>query len=277
MSRQNNGTVQIGPRIDRRVWEQFKEFVEQKHGKTSGVTADEVEKALQQRMGEDPLQHVDDRLRRIEDELGIDRPTQSDGPVGERETVSNADRDPTTDDLTPRTQNRVDKILGQLPGRFTEDQLEAAIENVAGSSYKTLQRYKEILTNRHMVVRAPWVDEQDEGDGFYQDRRMFAIAATSNMDAGALYQLQDTLAVHWGEDWVNQELPDDMPNPFDTGVGPDGSDVPSVPESRHCPPAGAGRDGRLTRPQRVRQQHATLHRQPCDYQHATALSSVTAA
>ena len=224
MSRQNNGTVQIGPRIDRRVWEQFKDFVEQKHGKTSGVTADEVEKALQQRMGEDPLQHVDDRLRRLEDALDVDRPTQSDGAVGERDTVSKAERDPTQDDLTPRTQNRVDKILGQLPGRFSEDQLEAAIENVAGSSFKTLQRYKEILTNRHMVVQAPWVDDRDEGDGFYQDRRMFAIAATQNLDPGGLYQLEDRLAVHWGEDWVSQELPDDMPNPLDTGVGPDGSD-----------------------------------------------------
>jgi len=223
MSRQTEDTVQIGPRIDRRVWEQFKDFVKQQHGKTSGVTADEVEKALQQRMGEDPLQHVDNRLRRLEDALDVDRPTQSDGAGGERDTVSKADRDPTQDDLTPRTQNRVNSILDSLPGRFTADQLDAAIENVAGASYKTLQRYREILTNRHMVVEAPWVDDPD-GDGYYQDRSMFAVAATQNLDNGGLYQLQDRLAVHWGEDWVSQELPDDLSNPLDTGVGPDGSD-----------------------------------------------------
>jgi hypothetical protein len=224
MSQQNGRNIKIGPRIDRRVWEQFKQFVEDKHGKTSGVTADEVETALRRHMQDDPLQDIDARLRRVEDALDVDRPTGADGPSGERDTVSKADRDPTQDDLTPRTQNRVDSILGNLPGRFTEDQLEAAIENVAGSSYKTLQRYKEILTNRHMVVQAPWVDDRDDGDSFYQDKSMFAIAATQNMQPQEVYQLEDKLAVHWGEDWVSRELPDDMPNPLDKGVGPDGSD-----------------------------------------------------
>ena len=223
MSRQRDETVQIGPRIDRGVWEQFKETVKQKHGKTSGVTAEEVEKALRRHMQNDPLQHIDDRLRRVEDALDVDRPTGADGAVGERETVSKADRDPTTKELTPRTQNRVDKILGNLPGRFTEGQLDAAIENVAGSSYKTLQRYREILTNRHKVVQAPWVDDTDDGDGFYQDKRMLAVAATQNMHPDEVYQLEDKLAVHWGEDWVSRELPDDMPNPLDTDHTPDGS------------------------------------------------------
>lgn len=223
MSEQDGRRIKIGPRIDRRVWEQFKEYVEDHHGKTYSSTAEEVEKALRRHMQDDPLQHIDDRLRRVEDALDVDRPTGADGTVGERETVSNADRDPTTNELTPRTQNRVDKILGNLPGRFTEDQLDAAIENVAGASFKTLQRYREILTNRHKVVQAPWVDDMNDGDGYYQDKRMFAIAATQNMHPDEVYQLEDKLAVHWGDDWVSRELPDDMPNPLDTDHPTDGS------------------------------------------------------
>lgn len=204
MPREGQTTVQIGPRIDKQLWTEFKEFVEEKHGKTSGVTAVEVEKALRRHVGEDPLQQVDERLRTLESKVGAD----SSDSVGTRETVSN---DPANGQLNARTQNRVDAILDQLPARFDSDQLDAAIENVAGSSYKTINRYREILTKRNKVVQAPWNDAET----FYQDRRMFSIAAVENLDQGDLYNLQDRLAVHWGDNWLTTSLPDDMPDPFD--------------------------------------------------------------
>lgn len=226
MAKKSGETTQLGARVDSGVWEQFKDFVQNKHGKSSGVTSKEVEDALIRHMGQSELQHVDDRLRRIEDALDIDHPPRSDRPSGERDRPSDpSESDPKKDDLTPRTQTKVDNILGNLPGRFTSDQLDAAIQNVAGSSPKTLKKYRDILTNRHVVVKAPWVDDRDEdADGFYQDRRMFAVAAVQHMDAGALYQLQDNLGPYWGDNWVIDELPDDMPNPFDTVDDPDGSD-----------------------------------------------------
>lgn len=219
MPRNTGDTVQIGPRIDKQIWEQFKQFVKDKHGKTSGVTAEEVENALQQRMGNDPLQHMDERLRRVEQAVGVDAGDSSQQPVGERETVS---KDPTDEPLNPRTQQRVDEILDQLPGRFDSDQLDAAIENVAGSSYKTLRKYRELLTKRHLIVQAPW---DTDGESHYKDKQRFAIAAAKNLEPEELHTLSDRLAIHWGDDWFSTELPDDMPNPLEGYSHPDGSDI----------------------------------------------------
>jgi len=209
MSRTNEDTVQIGPRIDAALWERFKDFVQSKHGRTSGSTADEVEQALKQRMGEDPLQQVDDRLRRLESALDVDHPPTADSSSGERETVS---KDPEQNSLSARTQNRVDDILGQLPGRFDEDQLDAAIQNAAGTSYKTIKRYKEILQRRQLAVACPWSDDADQ-TAYYQDKSMFAVAAVQNLTPQEVHTLEDKLAVQWGSDWFDRALPDDMSKP----------------------------------------------------------------
>jgi len=221
MSRQSNQAVQIGPRIDRQVWADFERFVEEKHGKTSGVTAEEAENALKRHMGESELQQVDERLRRIESELDIPTP-QSDSGSGERETVSNGSVSNGSDgsdfrapqqqqELNPRTQTRVNRILDELPGSFTSDQLDAAIENVAGTSYKTKKKYRELLLDRTLVVPASWNDE----DLFYQDRSKFAVAAVAELSPQQVHTLHDNIAPYWGDDWLDTALPDGLSNPLD--------------------------------------------------------------
>lgn len=219
MSRKSNDNVQIGPRIDPQVWSDFKDFVEAKHGKTSGVTSEEVEAALKRHMGESELQQVDERLHRIESELGI-QPPQSDSPTGERERVSNGSvsngSDPSApkqhNQLNPRTQDRVDEILSELPGRFTSDQLDAAIENVAGASYKTKKKYRNLLLDRTLIVPAGWSDD----DEYYQDRSKFAVAAVAAVETEQLHGLYDKLAPKWGDDWLDNALPDGLSNPLET-------------------------------------------------------------
>jgi hypothetical protein len=60
------GTVQPGGRIDPEVWERFKSFVEEKHGRTRGVTGNELEKALTNHMsGQNPTEPI----HRIENDV----------------------------------------------------------------------------------------------------------------------------------------------------------------------------------------------------------------
>lgn len=58
--------VQPGGRIDPDVWERFKKFVEQKHGRTRGVVGRELENALENHMkGSNPTEPI----HRIEDDV----------------------------------------------------------------------------------------------------------------------------------------------------------------------------------------------------------------
>ena len=65
--------VQIGVEVDREVWERYREWVNDKHGKTRGVLGDEVENALRKQIGEEitpGVARIESRLARIENEIG---------------------------------------------------------------------------------------------------------------------------------------------------------------------------------------------------------------
>lgn len=71
--------VQIGVEVDAEVWQRYREWVENKHGKTRGVLGDEVENALRQQIGEEitpGIARLEKRLARIETEVGA---TAADG------------------------------------------------------------------------------------------------------------------------------------------------------------------------------------------------------
>jgi len=70
----------IGVRIDEDLWEDFKSYVENKHGRTRGVTADEVETALRNHLQAD---HPTDALARIENDVATIKAqlTEADGGV----------------------------------------------------------------------------------------------------------------------------------------------------------------------------------------------------
>jgi len=58
--------VKIGVRVDKQKWQQFRNYVQERHGRTRGVLGSELESAMQQRMsGEYP----NDQLSRIENDV----------------------------------------------------------------------------------------------------------------------------------------------------------------------------------------------------------------
>ena len=77
MSKQPGRNIKIGPRIDRQVWEQFKEYVEDKHGRTRSVTASEVETALRNHLEADnptePITRIEHDIATIKAVLADER------------------------------------------------------------------------------------------------------------------------------------------------------------------------------------------------------------
>jgi len=70
----------IGVRIDEGLWEEFKSYVERRHGRTRGVTADEVETALRNHLNAD---HPTDALARIENDVATIKAQLSEVDGGE--------------------------------------------------------------------------------------------------------------------------------------------------------------------------------------------------
>jgi len=62
--------VQIGPNVDRDLWEQFRKDVQERKGQVRGVLGDELENALRQYLSENNELTSDERYQRIEAKLG---------------------------------------------------------------------------------------------------------------------------------------------------------------------------------------------------------------
>jgi hypothetical protein len=79
---------QIGPRLDSVLWDEFVDWVEERHGSVRGVLGEELEIAIRQRMDTDDreveaadIHRIDARLERIEQAVDV---AQSDGGVDSR-------------------------------------------------------------------------------------------------------------------------------------------------------------------------------------------------
>lgn len=94
-----SGLVQIGPRIDDDTWERFKDYVESKHGRTRGVTAKEVERALEAQMS---AEYPTDRLARIENDVATIKANLAEPDGGQTATI---DPTPTPSDACTHTPN----------------------------------------------------------------------------------------------------------------------------------------------------------------------------
>lgn len=146
--------IQPGVRIDKSLWEQFRNDVESRKGSVRGHLKVEVENALREYIHASEGGDTHDRLRRIENRIeDIDErlPPVPQSDEGKRKKES---------DVSATTRNRLIQVRDRIErevdkGPVHEAVVRQAIEDVAGHSDPTIRRYREMLLEREDLYPHP--------------------------------------------------------------------------------------------------------------------------
>jgi len=170
--------VQIGPEIDRRVWQRFRNHVEDKHGKTRGCLGDELENAIRHyiNFGTDKplteqLDEFNQRLQRIEGEIGT---AEADGGYTHSDAGHTHTRSQTVvvPDSKPAANSATEKKVAYLADELLErevpqtrefdsiprDKIRDLVKDVYGFRKDTAKRYVEAVVEHFELTEHPTVD-----------------------------------------------------------------------------------------------------------------------
>jgi len=163
----DNSEIQPGVRIDKGVWEGFRQDVKDRHGVVRGNLRREVETALRQYTESANGGNSNDRLRRIENKL--DELAEGGAPPSddsERKKNNDSGFSSTTKNRLEKIEARIEREAGDAE-KVHESVVNNAIEDIAGSSRPTLERYHEMLEQRRIAMKWPiedsklwWLDER---------------------------------------------------------------------------------------------------------------------
>jgi len=174
-------TKRIGVEVDEKLWQEFREDVKQRKGRTSGVLASELENAIRQyiytgenRDSADLLREIEERTRRIENRVGG---VNGDGGAtpSEPETHTHAPPETTADVVTDKpasnaaTDKKVaylaaevrDRVAGGRDKDFREvpaDVLREVVKEEYGFRADTAKRYVDRLREHFGLVEHPTAD-----------------------------------------------------------------------------------------------------------------------
>jgi len=198
--------TQPGVRIDSSVWEEFRQDVIERRGTARGHLSTELENAIRSYVDASKGGDVNDRLRRIENQLDTlvsEGGTDSDG----EERKKNKDSG-----FSSTVKNRLDAIEEQIEreaadaDKVHESVINNAIEDIAGSSRPTLERYKEMLEQRHIAHEWP----KEESKTWWLDNEKFVTVLSTNFPNQILEYENE-----YGKEWFNSLLEDE---PAERGV-----------------------------------------------------------
>jgi hypothetical protein len=204
--------TQIGARVDEQLWKQFREDIKARRGKIKGHLGHELENALREYLNASKGGDTHDRLRRIENNL--------DTVLDELEGAeSETDSDGETDSMSKKTENRINEIMSDIrdradelgASRVREQDVEAAIERNAGTSYKTIQRYTRLLQNQRELFAHPQHD-----DVYFVRASPFVAFVENNEDISD--DVRNEVASGFGWEWWEEVAPDGLIDD-DTGRG----------------------------------------------------------
>jgi len=201
--------TQPGTRVSKELWDRFREDVAKRRGSTHGHLGTELENALRSYLEGSRGGDLTDEVRRIREDVDEIMAAIDSQSAVERETHS----------VSKTTENRVSNIMGDIRDRadqldtvrVTDDDVEAAIERHAGTTYKTINRYKELLQNQQELFAHP----SEEGVFFAWPG---AFIAAIEQDERISRNQVDKVRTDYGEDWWLNNAPDGMFND-DTQLG----------------------------------------------------------
>lgn len=188
--------VQPGVRIDGQLWEEFRRDVEERLGAVRGHLSHELETAIREYMRASEGGDTHDELTRIRSRLDeIEAAVQTENASdGRNDSVSN------------RTESRLQKIRQDVRShaeetgsvQVHESVVERAIEEHAGTAYKTVRRYKRLLETRREVIPHPVADET-----FFARPEPFITYVENNVPR----EEADDLVERYGNDWWEETAP----------------------------------------------------------------------
>lgn len=199
MTRDN--TTQPGVRVDSGLWEEFRQDVADRRGGTRGHMKTELENAIHNYIEASKGGDLEDRIRRIENTLeSLDEGVGT--LVDENQRKKNKDSS-----VSDTVKDRVEKIGERLEReangamKVHESIVNNAIEDIAGSSRPTLNRYKEMLEQRHIAHEWP----KEGVDHWWVDTEQFAIVVESNLPNVA-YEYKSKYGNWWEEQIENGDI-----------------------------------------------------------------------
>lgn len=189
--------IQPGVRINESLWREFREDIQQRRGGVRGHLRTELENAIRSYLEASKGGDINDRLRRIEnqmEELGEGVDTLLD----DSERKKNKDSG-----VSSTVKNRLESIRDEIEREAGDADkvhvsvINKAIENHAGTSRPTLDRYKEMLEQRHVAHEWP------EGDSktWWLDSEQFVNVLTTNFPHKTADYAQE-----YGEQWWESQL-----------------------------------------------------------------------
>lgn len=201
----------LNARVDEEVIDDFREFTEESTGQIRGEMGRLVERAMIEYMDNDRAARIE---RKVDDLHELMENTLSERDL-DRETKSGTSSNANSEDTSPsasinqRTRDSLNAIVAEIPENtvVSESLLESAIENHAGHSYKTLERYKSLLQNRGHILEHP-----TEPGEFATSQRTFALIC-ENSEKVTPPQLRDIIADRMellGEEWYLEALPNEL-------------------------------------------------------------------
>lgn len=187
--------TQPGTQVDESLWQQFRRDVADRRGGVRGHLRHELENAIREYIEASKGGDINDRLRRIENNV-----EQLNEAVGD--VVESSERKKKKDSGVSQTvENRLQAIEKQIQREIGDADkahvsiVNKAIEDNAGGSRPTLDRYKEMLEQRHIAHEWP---SEESSTWWFNDQKFVEV-----VDKQFTYH---ELAERYGEDWYDGML-----------------------------------------------------------------------
>ena len=197
--------TQPGTKVNANLWEAFRNDIKERRGGIRGHLRHELENALREYLEASKGGDINDRLRRLEN--NVDKTTEL------LETlVEDSERKKKEESGVSQTvKNRLNAIEEQIQREIGDAKkahvsvVNKAIEDNAGSSRPTLERYKEMLEQRHIAHEWP----SEDSNTWWFDNEMFVRVAENTFP-----ERNNEFAERYGQEWwdsLREDTEDNTP------------------------------------------------------------------
>lgn len=192
--------TQPGTQVDESLWQEFRRDVSDRRGGVRGHLRHELENAIREYIEASKGGDINDRLRRIENNV-----EQLNEVVGD--VVESSERKKKKDSGVSQTvENRLQAIEEQIQREIGDADkahvsiVNKAIEDNAGGSRPTLDRYKEMLEQRHIAHE--WPSEDSSTWWFNSDKFVQVVEQ-------AFPNRNQEMAERYGREWWDERRTDE--------------------------------------------------------------------
>jgi len=192
--------TQPGTQVDESLWQQFRRDVADRRGGVRGHLRHELENAIREYIEASKGGDINDRLRRIENNV-----EQLNDVVGD--AVESSERKKKKDSGVSQTvENRLQAIEEQIQREIGDADkahvsiVNKAIEDNAGGSRPTLDRYKEMLEQRHIAHEWP---SEDSSTWWFNSNKFVQVVEQ------AFPNRNQEMAERYGREWWDERRTDD--------------------------------------------------------------------